>query len=363
MTSVAPDYAGACITGLAPALVGNQPAPWMPEPVVEARAVVLLVLDGLGWNALERHPELLPVLGGMSGGRITTVAPSTTGCALTSITTGLAPSQHGIVGFRFRIDDSVLNVLGWLRADRRPPPDPFTIQRFDPFLGRRVPVVTKSEFRRTGFSEAHLRGLDFRGWSAVSSLVEHCRRLVTAGERFVYAYYPSVDNVAHSHGLLDGFYQAELAAADRLVGDLLSALPSDAALLVTSDHGQIHLEPDSWVALDDVDDLVSIYAGDARFRYLHARSGAAADLRKAAEELVGDQAWVLSRDELFEIGWLGPDPSPAARRRVGDVTLAARAPVGFVDPQLLQETKLRSAHGSVTPDEMWVPLLAGRGRG
>jgi hypothetical protein len=47
---------------------------------------------------------------------------------------------------------------------------------------------------------------------------------------------------------------------------------------------------------------------------------------------------------------------------VGDVVLAAREPVAFVDPTLPQETKLLGMHGSLTPDEMYVPLLGGRGR-
>ena len=160
----------------------------------------------------------------MEGHAITTVAPSTTASALTSLATGLAPSQHGIVGFRMRVDDDVLNVLRWTNGTRRAP-DPFNVQRHTAFLGREVPVVTRTEFRNTGFTDAHLRGGRFVGWHAVSSLVEHCHRLVSAGERFVYAYYPDVDTVAHEFGLHDTFYERELEAADALVGRLLDALP------------------------------------------------------------------------------------------------------------------------------------------
>jgi len=105
-----------------------------------------------------------------------------------------------------------------------------------------------------------------------------------------------------------------------------------------------------------------VYAGDGRFRYLHARRGAAPELAAAARELVGSEAWVFTRDELLGDGWLGSDPTPAARRRVGDVVLAARAPVGFVDPRLRTETELVAAHGSLTAAEMLVPLLGSRGR-
>ena len=56
-TPIVPDYAGANVRGIVPALLG--PADWagtlpswMPELVDAARQVVLLVLDGLGWDQL-----------------------------------------------------------------------------------------------------------------------------------------------------------------------------------------------------------------------------------------------------------------------------------------------------------------------
>ncbi len=91
-------------------------------------------------------------------------------------------------------------------------------------------------------------------------------------------------------------------------------------------------------------------------------SGAAAELFAAAEERHGAVAWVFRREQLLDEGWLGPDPVPATYRRVGDVVLAARAGVGFVDPTLPYEAQLIGAHGSLTPSEMQVPLLGARGR-
>lgn len=360
---IRPDFGGAVITGIVPAVLAGEAAPFLPSEVSGARTVVLLVLDGVGWHALQQHRELLPVLSSLGGGYVTTVAPSTTSSALTSLTTGLAPGEHGVVGFRVRVDEVVVNVLSWSTGDHRRAPDPFTMQRHTAFLGREVPVVTKSQFARTAFTELHLRGGRFVGWSAPSALVEHCRRLAAAEERFVYAYYPGPDTVAHEHGLLDGFYAAELAAADRMVGEVLDAVGPDVVVLVTSDHGQVHVGPEGWLGLGSVASMVDRCSGDGRFRYLHARRGAAAELLAAAGEVHGGHAWVFSRERLLDEGWLGPVVSGVARRRVGDVVLAASEPVAFVDPALPGEARLVSAHGSLTPDEMLVPLLAGRGRG
>jgi hypothetical protein len=358
---VLPALDGASVVGLIPALIGGREAPWMPEAVRDAKSVVLLVLDGLGDNEVEARPSILRELAAMQGTRITTVVPSTTSTALTSIATGLAPAQHGILGFRMLVGDEVLNVLRW-QSQSRPAPDPFTVQRHDAFLGRPVPVVTRVEFRDSGFSQAHLRGSTFVGWKTVSTLVEHCRRLVLAGERFVYAYYPGVDEVAHAYGLHDEFYERELASADLLVTNLLAVLPSDAALLVTADHGQVHLEAESWIDIDELHPMLAAQAGDGRFRYLHARKGAAGELLAAAHERLDSVAWVMSRRELLEAGWIGSGATGTVPGRIGDVVLAARAPVAFVDPALPRERMLRSAHGSLTAEEMWVPLRAARGR-
>ncbi len=355
-----PAYDGPGVWRVLPSLLGASDASWLPARAHEARAVVVLVVDGLGWDALVARRGSLPAFDGCEGAATSTVAPSTTAAALTSITTGLAPSEHGLIGYRVRVDGHVLNALSW-QTDARPAPDPGVVQRHAPFRGRPVPVVTKHDFRGSAFTEAHLRGGPFHGWRTVSALVGECRHLVDGGAPLVYAYYPGIDEVAHRYGLEDGFYDDELRFTDRLIGDLVSALPGDVAVVVTADHGQVHLGPDSWIELGALEPLVECGSGDARFRHLHARRGAADDLVAAARDAHGARAWVCSRDELLEAGWLGPPPSAAVLRRFGDVVLAARGDAAFVDPALPYETRLRSAHGSLTEAEMLVPLLGVRG--
>jgi hypothetical protein len=368
MELVRPDYEGASVARVVPALLevaglAGTPrvAEWLPRLVEGAEAVVLLVLDGLGWRTIQAHRDRMGVLTGLEGGPITTVVPSTTAAALTSIATGTTPARHGILGYRMRVGGQILDVLRWRVPEGRPP-SPESVGTIPAFGGLAAPAVTRAEFAKTGFTEIHMRDARFVGWRTTATLVEHVRRLVAAGERFVYAYYDGVDKVAHEYGLRDGFFPGELTAIDRLVGDLLAALPRRAALVLTSDHGQVQFE--EWITLEAVASRVTGYAGDGRFRYLYARPGAEDDLVKAAEDLYGDQSWVLSRSQLVDEGWLGLDP-PAGDvlPRLGDVALAARGNVAFADPTHPQELKLAAGHGSLTADEMLVPLLAGRGRG
>lgn len=359
---VLPDYGRACIDSVVPVLQRRRPAPeWLPERAREARQVALLVLDGLGWDQLQERAAVAPTLAGLAGGPITSVVPTTTATALTSISTGCPPAAHGIVGYRVRVADRrVLNVLRWRTedGDARETVLPTAFQPLPVFDGAAPPVVSRAEFARTGFTEAHLQGVRLRGWRTPSSIVVEVRDLLAAGEPFVYAYYDGVDKVAHEFGL-DDHYDAELRYADRLVGDLLDVLPADAALVVTSDHGQVDVG-DALVALDDslVDD-VDYVSGEGRFRWLHARPGAVDRLAKATVEAHGEVAWVRTRDEMIDDGWLGGRPSAEVAARLGDVALVAFAPVAFFDPADPIEALLRSRHGSLTRAEMLVPLLAG----
>ncbi len=361
--AVLPALGGASVAGLVPALLGGGDRSWLPEPARTADQVVLLVLDGLGWRAIEEHAAIMPTAASLDGGSITTVVPSTTASALTSIATGLAPAQHGIVGYRMLVGGEVLNVLRWSVTGNGRPPDPFDVQRHTAFLGREVPVVTRAEFRTTGFTQAHLRGSHFVGWHTTAGLIEQCVRCCANGAPFVYAYYPGVDTIAHEFGLHDRTYRRELADTDRLVGELADALPPTVALLISSDHGQMHLERSSWLELPEVVARTSAMAGDGRFRYCYAPRGTGRELLDVARDAVGDRGWVWSRAEVLEEGLLGTGATGSIPGRIGDVVLAARDAVAFVDPALRNEVNLRSGHGSLTPDEMLVPLLGTRGRG
>lgn len=359
---VLPDYGGACIANIVPALLDGSVSapPWLPEVALDASQVVLLVLDGLGWEQFQERRHLAPTLASMAGGRATSVTPTTTATALTSIATGLTPGEHGVVGYRVAVDDQVLNVLRWTttQGDARKKIDPRRFQPTSAFCSQRPAIVTKAEFATSGFSGAHLADVRFRGYRTSSTLVVEVARALRAGEPFVYAYYDGVDKVAHEYGLGE-HYEGELRAADRLVADVLAELPRGAVLIVTADHGQVDVG-DRLVHLDaDVAALVSFQSGEGRFRWLHARPGREAALAEAAAAGHGNTAWVRTAEQTIGEGWWGPKVSDVTRHRLGDVALVAREPVSYVDAADTGPFELIGRHGSLTSAEMYVPLLVG----
>lgn len=372
---VLPDYRGSCLSNVVPALLGQPDATeWLPAPIREAKAVVLLLIDGMGWEQLQDRAELTPVLAAMEGGPITTVAPSTTTTALTSLVTGAAPGEHGLIGYQIYIQGQVLNALRWTTgpkpADARKAIVPEQIQPRPAFFGRRVPAVGRSEFQGTGFTRAHLDGVDHKGYKLTSSIAVEVQKLVDDGEPLVYAYYDGPDRIAHEYGF-GPYLDAEFAEVDRLVAQILAVLPPEAALLVVSDHGQVMVGDNKVELARDVLALTAVTSGEARFRWLHARPGRAGDLVEAADEHYGRHGLVVERQQVLDEDWFGLRVGSEARSRMGDVALVPCDPVAFVEPKPERRSageggkrpvfELLGRHGSLTAAEMLVPCLAAFG--
>ncbi len=390
-----PDYGGKCITQILPALITGVPNHVVAQPVCEASAVVLLVVDGLGWHQLQRRAKTAPLLAGLATGgsaaaqsgeppaAITTVAPSTTCAALTAITTGATPAEHGLVGLTFLTAAGLLGTLGWTvkqpDGTKKYPQDarqllpPETLQSVEPFAGTRACVVTRSKFASTGFTTAHLRGAKFAGYKSHRQIVPTVAEQIAAGEKLVYAYYDSLDRAAHLYGL-GNRYQAILSGVDAMVDALLDRLPSDVAVLVTADHGVLEVTQPPVPLNQNVLAHTLYSSGEPRFRWLHAQPGRAEDLFAATAEQYLGTCEVMTRQQLLAAQWLGPHMTPAIEERLGDVAVIAKEAViigeavggeGSAQATLANRgrwTKFIGHHGALTAEEMLVPLAQFWGR-
>lgn len=361
---LAPDYAGPYLGAVIPALQaepGSRPS-WVPEPLRGARQVVLLVLDGLGWLQLQQRRMAAPVLTSLEGGPISSVAPTTTATALSSLALGMAPNRHGIVGYKFAVDGpagrEVLNVLQWSTpsGDARSFLPPAQLQPQPAFGGAHVPVVSRADFAGSGFSAAHQRGARDVGWVVPSSMPVLVRRLLEEGEPLVYAYYDGVDKVAHASGLGE-LYDSELSYVDTCVDYLLDQLPPGCSLAVTADHGQVEVGHQAEVLAPGVAQLCAMTSGDARFRWLHAQPGKQTDLLSTSRLEYGAVAWVAARDEVVDAGLFGGRLAPEALARLGDVALVPLDDRAFLDSQDGGDAHLVCRHGGLSAEELLVPLL------
>ncbi|WP_419945862.1 alkaline phosphatase family protein [Candidatus Poriferisodalis sp.] len=355
-----PSYGGRCLTEVMPGILVGVPSELIDDAVANAPTVVLFVVDGLGWHQLRRHRTLAPTLAAASDASapVTTVAPSTTATALTSLTTGATPGEHGLVGYRVPTEMGLLNTLRWRAGgqDARVAVPAAEMQPVMPFCGRPAAVVTRAEFRHSGFTAAHLRGGAIWGWSDANGLVESVRDAVGKRYPLVLAYYDNLDKIAHAFGI-GAEYRSVLAEVEQLSCALRDVLPRGVPLVVTADHGVVEVLDPPIIVDPDIVALTSGWSGEARMLWLHARLGAAADLLDACERYQS-AAEIAPLSRVLEERWLGRHVTEPARGRLGDVVLVPRALQAFTMPdEDVPRHPLIGRHGGLTAEEMLVPFL------
>ncbi|HET7531143.1 MAG TPA: nucleotide pyrophosphatase/phosphodiesterase family protein [Mycobacteriales bacterium] len=340
----------------------------------ELQRAVLFVVDGLGWQQLQAERDVAPYLASMTGRALTAGFPATTVSSLASIGTGLPSGQHAMTGYSSYVEEvgSVVNWLAWRPVgeggdirDRLVPevvqPQPTVWERADR-AGVATTICTFDNFAETGLTRAVLRGGRWGGTYAEGDAVARAAEASDRGHRsLVYVYVSALDLVGHMRGPDTDAWRGQLAIVDRIAAELSRRLPPEAALFVTADHGMVFVPDEAKVDADELPSLrdgVVALAGEPRARYVHVAPGAVDDVQATWREVLGDGWEVVRRDDAIAAGLFGPVVSTAARERIGDLIALSLGNGGVVErrrtPRL---SAMPGQHGSVTDDELLVPLL------
>ncbi|MET0781451.1 MAG: nucleotide pyrophosphatase/phosphodiesterase family protein [Microbacterium sp.] len=353
------------LTGVVPQMTAalDGAAEWFAP----ARSSIVFVIDGLGahnLNARSGHARFLSSAGSKKD-VARTVFPSTTASALTSLLTGVAPGEHGIVGYRVLVPetDEVVNQLrGWDTHGLDP-----TWQRAEPFTarfaaeGRPCFVVSKGEYAGTGFTNATMRGAQFVASNDVAERVRIAADLAARHPgAFVYVYAPDLDAIGHKRGWQCDEWVAGLERMDAAARTLSDSLAPGTGAVVTADHGMVDVPRHRHVLLDDDSDLlagVRHIGGEPRMLHLYLDPGAAEAVLHRWRDAESARSWVLSRDEAIASGLFG-EVDPAVIPRIGEVIVAARSGIAYYDDRLEDKGAQRMVgqHGSLTNEERTVPL-------
>jgi len=342
--------------------------------VGDVRRVVVVLVDGMGWHLLPELAADAPLLASaLAGGagqldELACTFPSTTPTGLASLATGVAPGRHGILGFTVKLPetDRVLNHISW-RDD--PPasqwqPVPTWFERLR-WAGVGARAVLPAAFLGSGLTEAAYRGAQFLAATNDDDYAQLVVDQLRAAPGLVYAYTAALDTAAHLFGVGSTEWHAAGAYVDALLTRMVEALPPDAALLITADHGGLNVPESQRIDLDADSRLsagVRVVAGDPRVRYLHTEPGAASDVIAAWSELLAGRAEVRSRDDAVAAGLFGsvlPDHLP----RIGDVVVSCLGDTAVLasthePPEVAQ---LVGFHGAGDPVEMAIPLITFQG--
>lgn len=356
--------------------------------------VVLILLDGFGYEAWRRTADSHPFLASLSDRGavtpLTSIYPSETAAAITTLHTGLQPVEHGLLGWGQYVPelDATIQTLPFLTADGTPAEEAFGDDA-DPALlfdaetlyqragraGITSQLVHPAEFEDSAYDSMVKRGAETVPYGSVAEMALRVRQTLEAadGPTYVNAYVPHLDATAHDHGNQSAEYAAQVGmVADCLQRELVENLDSETAertlLIVTADHGQVDTRPAENVDLDalgvephlkrdgDGDPIPAL--GGPRNLQFHVREGHVQALAEVLESASGADLRTFTREEYEARGLFG-DRAPSARfeeRRPDLVAVPRELTVWYDDGHL----EMVGMHGGLHPHEMLVPFATSR---
>jgi hypothetical protein len=352
--------------------------------------VVLLLIDGLGWNLLKRSVKssdnLAELTESFPPAPITTVFPSTTSTVITTLSTGRTPAEHGVVGYTMYVKQlgSIINMLDF-KSVNSPKDDNIFDKGFPPedFLG--VPtfyqnlskegvqsfVLTKNYLLGSGLSRMTHIGAHQNGYVDVGDMFVLLRKLLENNlglRKYVFVYWPSVDTASHIFGpwseesaaeIRSLFFSMKAEFASKLTQDVCK----DTLLMLTADHGQSQIPDegvyDVSVDREFMDMLVMPPTGDSRTVFLHVKEGLKEKVEGHLRKRFGEAFKCMDVESAIEGGLFGPgEKKKGLRDSLGDTIILTDAGRAIFYPfKIGSSYNQRGAHSGLTEDELLVPYF------
>jgi hypothetical protein len=357
--------------------------------VPQAERVVVFLMDGMGYKHLsmlvEEDAEIRQAVNDLTDGRgfvpLTSVAPSTTVVALSTLWTGGAPGATGMVGtLMFLNEISTLgNMLSFGPMAGTHAPDAFAdwglppesvvqMQGLSEHLGKaNIPTytLTKRAYLGTGLSRILHRGIEHRqahmGYSDMILRMKDILKETRNKRCYVGIYWEAVDALAHAYGAHSRYTHTEIHQQLLAIRDLLNQADvqdGKTLFLLLADHGHYDsLKPielkDDPVIMDAM--TMSVY-GDERHAYMQVRHGTLDAVKARIDTAYADKMTYIDAETALGSAYLGDELSPVIRKRIGDLILLPRLGHLISDP-VLGTLPMISRHAGLSDWEMLIPFM------
>lgn len=368
----------------------------LPRVNQRPQNIVLLMIDGFGYNQWLRYGEQYPFLSRMleKGNLmpITALFPSTTAASVTAINSGLTPQEHGLIEWHLYLKelDEVIVTLPFMSLAKNAHADELVERGVDPRIlfngtslharlsshGIASHVVLRNTYANSAFSRVSQAGAKVIPFSSSSDMMVLLRQQLAAAKSksYFYAYWDAVDHMSHAYEPHSEQYLAELNSFTHLLQtEFLDKVDRKAAkktvLLVTADHGHVVMRPEETIYLNQWPEVTEALAQSPSGRTIYPWGNTRDVFLKVAddrvnavvsflsEKLEGKARIVRSQEEadkgLFGVG----NEHPQFRKRIGNVLILPyeEYTVWYQYPGH-EKSRHRGMHGGLSREEMLTVL-------
>ncbi|MCW4021594.1 MAG: alkaline phosphatase family protein [Candidatus Bathyarchaeota archaeon] len=364
-----------------------------------ANKVVLFVLDGFGYNQFIRYHKEQKFLSSLAEKsdvfHLTSIFPSQTTNALTSLNTGLTPQEHGLFEYYIYIKevDRIVNTLRFEPLGSRVRNE-LLDRGFSPeilFNGHTIQSRLKEEGIKSfthiyaSYAYSHYSKLLFKDSAFIPSL-KSSDLIVTLkkkleqekGPAYFFVHLSNLDTISHEYGPNSYEYEAELSAISYLMNkELIQKIDPQTAketlLMLTSDHGGVNITPQDTTYLNGfcniLDNLQNgksgnriLPTGSARDVFLHIKPDKLVETQESLQKRVGHKAKIVETKDAINNGLFGRGkPRKKFVDRAGNLLILPydKETVWFDHFPEINYNPI-GQHGGLSSEEMIVPLAVTR---
>jgi len=361
------------------------------RPHGDYQRIVFILMDALALHRLRRWmgDGTAPIWARLADqgllAPLTSISPSTTSAAITSLWSGRSAAEHGITGYEMWMREygvvantilhsamSFWNDTGGLERAGFKPETSLSFETLGTHLkgyGVQSYAYQHYSIARSGLSRMLFRDVTIQDVSTVADLWVNLRRQFEEKpheRQYVWVYWGEVDHLGHFYNPDDERVAAEFGLFSHALEKLfLERLPDvlreDTLLVLAADHGQLTTRSDPYYELRNHPNLTRRLhiqpTGENRLTYFHIRPGQTEAVREYVERTWPNQFAIFDSAYVTDAGLFGAGPfHPDLLERVGDMLLISLNEAYFWWAN--KDNILVGRHGGLHPDEMLVPFLA-----
>ncbi len=333
--------------------------------------IVLIILDGLGTDMLVRNLSKQDFLRVNCAGNLTSVFPSSTVPAMTSYYSGLAPNEHGWLGWRLYFKefnhtiDVFPNVDTYTKAAVTKTSAAEFVMPYETifhdisrsFIGNIQPFTIAQkgvDIAETG--NFHKTAEDFgKACEIISRICE------TEQNTFTFVQWNSPDDVAHKYGCYAPETKSCIASLNRQIEKLASSL-KDTFIIVSSDHGMTDIE--SEILLHQIPELNECFVippfCEGRAMSFYIKYDKRSDFERLFASYFAGDFILLNKRDIIAKGILGRGKTHhKVMDFIGDYMACAVGGRILCYRTLNAKPKAMylANHGGLTDKEMDIPLI------
>lgn len=367
--------------------------PQLPEQVTpekQYKNVMLLLIDGFGHKHWKKHSQDKNLLKELKQKgkthKLKTVYPSETAAAITSLHTGLTPSQHGIIGWNMYIPEheAYIKTLPFKTSEWQDieekyedftPETLFKGESAYPLLeekGIRTHTHIPHEIEDTTASNYMFEEAEQKPYLSLADLTVQLRNEIqeteNTGKNYFYAYIPLIDKISHHKGTESDEYEAQLsqithALQKHFLNQLKPEQAENTLLIMTADHGFLDTQTEQNINLfqeplieeslqEKTNGEKIMPFGSVRNTHLKLKPDKKQEVQKMLEKKYEAHVW--TKEEALEKQIFGSENNDTFKDRIGDIIISHKNQGLWHEED---ELEIIGHHGGLTKDEMQIPFI------